>query len=119
MSEAKTYTGGCHCGAVRYEVTMALNQAIACNCSMCGRSGTWLAFVGAADFKLLSGADSLTDYQFNHHVIHHTFCKVCGIKPFASGVDPKGNETRAINVRCLDGIDLDKIQVQHVDGKSR
>lgn len=119
MSEAKTYTGSCHCGAVRYAVTLDPTNAIACNCSMCGRSGTLLAFVGADKFKLLSGAESLTDYQFNKHVIHHTFCKVCGIKSFASGVDPKGNETRAVNVRCLDGVDIDKLQIQHFDGKHR
>jgi hypothetical protein len=119
MSEAKTYTGSCHCGAVRYEVTSDLASVIACNCSMCGRSGTLLSFVPTAQFKLLSGADSLTDYQFNKHAIHHTFCKVCGIKPFASGTDGKGNEMRAINVRCLDGVDVSTLTVTHVDGKSR
>jgi hypothetical protein len=118
MSETKTYTGSCHCGAVRYEVTMELKNAIGCNCSMCGRSGTLLTFVGVDQFKLLAGADSLTDYQFNRHAIHHTFCKVCGIKPFASGVDPAGNETRAINVRCLEGVDTDKLAIQHYDGKN-
>lgn len=118
MSENKTYQGSCHCGAVRYEVTMDLQNAVACNCSMCGRSGTLLAFVGVDQFKLLSGADSLTDYQFNKHVIHHTFCKVCGIKPFASGVDLKGNETRAINVRCLADVDVDKLPIHHYDGKN-
>ena len=120
MSEAKTYAGGCHCGRVRYEVTLDLEEpAITCNCSMCGRSGTMLRFVPAASFKLLSGADVLTDYRFNARVINHQFCSVCGIKSFASGTGRDGAETRAINVRCLDDVDLEAIRVQRFDGKSR
>jgi hypothetical protein len=84
---------------------------------MCGRSGTLLTFVPEGKFKLLAGADSLTDYQFNKHVVHHSFCKVCGIKSFASGVDQKGNATRAINARCLEGIDVAALNVHHFDGK--
>ena len=91
---------------------------ISCNCSMCGRSGTLLAFVPAAQFKLLSGEDVLTDYQFNKHVIHHLFCRVCGIKSFARGKGPNG-ETVAINVRTLDGVDAFHIPSKNIDGKSR
>ena len=119
MSEAKTYSGGCHCGKVRYEVTVDLSEpAVTCNCSMCGRSGTMLRFVPASSFKLLSGEDSLTEYRFNSKVINHLFCKVCGIKSFAAGKGPNG-ETRAINVRCLDDVDVQQIPTRHVDGKSR
>ena len=114
-----TYSGSCHCGAVRYTVEADLSQpVIACNCSMCGRSGTLLAFVPADKFKLEKGEDSLTDYQFNKNVIHHMFCKVCGIKSFAMGKGPNG-DTRAINVRCLDEVDLQAVPTRHVDGKSR
>lgn len=104
-TDEKLHTGSCHCGAVRYQVTMKLDGLISCNCSMCGRSGTILAFVPATAFELLAGEDSLTDYQFNKHVIHHTFCKVCGIKPFARGAKPDGTPTVAVNVRCLDDVD--------------
>lgn len=117
MTETKTYTGSCHCGAVRYEVTTDLASVIACNCSMCGRAGTLLSFVSADKFKLLSSEDSLSDYQFNTHNIHHTFCRVCGIKSFAKGKDKHGDETRAINARCLEGVDIDTLKVHHYDGK--
>jgi len=86
---------------------------------MCGRSGTMLRFVPADKFKLLSGADVLTDYRFNSKVINHQFCSVCGIKSFASGRGKDGAETRAINVRCLDDVDAQAIPSKHVDGKSR
>lgn len=120
MTEAKTHAGGCHCGKVRYEVTLDLAEpAITCNCSMCGRSGTILRFVPADSFKLLSGADVLTDYRFNHKVINHLFCSVCGIKSFAAGIDPAGAEMRAINVRCLDDVDLSRVPTHPYDGKSK
>jgi hypothetical protein len=83
---------------------------------MCGRAGTLLAFAPAEKFKLEQGADSLTDYQFNKHVIHHMFCKKCGIKSFARGV-AQGKEMAAINVRCLEGVDPAKLEVKHVDGR--
>lgn len=114
-----THQGGCHCGKVRYEVTLDLEQpVVACNCSMCGRSGTLLAFVPATQFRLLSGESALTDYQFNKRSIHHLFCSTCGIKPFARGQTPDGTPMAAINVRCLDDVELGALTVQEVDGKS-
>jgi len=88
MPEAKTYTGGCHCG-VRYEATSDLRQVIACNCSICRKKGTILSFVPASAFTLKSGAGSLQDYQFNHRVIHHLVCGTCGVEAFARGMVPR------------------------------
>ena len=120
MSQATTRTGSCHCGKVRFEVRLDLSEpAITCNCSMCGRSGTMLRFVPASEFKLLSGAEVLTDYRFNTKNINHQFCSVCGTKPFASGTGAEGVETKAINLRCLDDLDLQAVPTQHMDGKSR
>ena len=115
-----TYSGGCQCGQVRYDVELDLSQpVISCNCSMCGRSGTLLAFVPTDKFKLKSGQDRLTDYQFNNHIIHHLFCNTCGIKSFARGKGRDGSEQIAINTRCLDGVDIDTLKITKFDGKSR
>jgi hypothetical protein len=112
------HTGSCHCGAVRYRARLDLDKGVlSCNCSMCGRSGTLLTFIPAADFTLLSGQDALTDYQFNKHVIHHNFCKVCGIKPFARGRDQHGGETIAVNARCLEGVDVEALAVKRWNGR--
>ena len=120
MSDTKTHSGGCHCGAVRYRVQLDLSQpVISCNCSMCGRSGTLLAFVPAAAFTLESGESSLTNYKFNNHIIEHLFCKTCGIKSFARGKAKDGSDTVAINTRCLDDVDLKALKVQEYDGKNR
>lgn len=114
---AQTYTGGCQCGKVRYEVSLELGEVIACNCSRCGRLGSLLAFAPAQNFKLLSGEGATTEYQFNKHVIHHLFCATCGIQSFAHGKRPDGAEVVAVNARCLDGVDVDSLKVKKVDGR--
>ena len=114
-----THKGGCHCGAVRYSVEIdPTAQAITCNCSMCGRSGTYLQFVAPDKFVLEQGDDNLTDYQFNKHVIHHAFCKTCGVRSFARGVGQHGPMV-AINVRCLDEVNAFDIPTKQFDGRSR
>jgi len=118
MGEAKIHTGGCHCGAVRYEVESDLAGAIVCNCSICRKTGTVLTFVPADRFRLLSGEEFLTDYQFNRKVIHHLFCKVCGVRSFARGTAPDGTAVAAVNVRCLDDVDLDAVPTQAFDGRA-
>ena len=118
MNQLQKYSGGCHCGKVRYEVTLDLSQpVISCNCSMCGRSGTMLAFVPATQFSLLSGDEALKDYQFGKKHIHHKFCSNCGIKSFATGVGPNGEGVAAVNTRCLDNIEISTLKVTHYDGK--
>jgi hypothetical protein len=115
----QTYSGGCQCGKVRYEVQMDIGEVIACNCSRCGRLGTLLAFAPATQFRLLSGNADLTDFEFNEHIIQHKFCSTCGIQSFAIGTHPKtGDKMAAINVRCVDGVDVDSLRVRKVDGRS-
>jgi hypothetical protein len=118
MAETTTYDGGCHCGAVRYRVTMALEGVVSCNCSICSKTGALLAFAPATQLELLGGEDSLTDYQFGKKRIHHLFCKRCGIRSFARGARPDGTPVVAVNVRCLDGVDAAALPVRSFDGKS-
>jgi hypothetical protein len=117
MSE-QTYTGSCHCGAVEFDVTMALENLISCNCSICQRKGTILGFTPAENFTLKKGEDNLTDYQFGKKTIHHLFCKTCGVTAFAKSRMPDGTEMRAINVRCLEGVDIVTLEVKKFDGRS-
>jgi hypothetical protein len=113
-----THTGGCHCGAVRFQVDIDPEAAsLTCNCSMCGRSGTLLQFVPETAFKLLQGEASLSVYKFNKRVIEHLFCKTCGIKPFGRGTGPNG-PTIAVNTRCLDGVDVFTIKTHQYDGRN-
>ena len=114
----QTYSGGCQCGDVRFEVTAEIDEVLACNCSRCGKLGSLLAFVPSQDFKLQAGAEATTEYLFNKHAIHHLFCSTCGIQSFAKGTAPNGDEMIAINVRCLDGVDLSSFKVKTFDGRS-
>ena len=122
MSESKqprAYAGSCHCGAVRYEVTMAPpEQAVSCNCSHCSRAGWLLAFVPAESFRLLSGEDQLQEYLFNKRHIHHEFCRTCGMHPFSRATDKNGKPTVSVNLRCIPVIDPSKLQIKMFDGKS-
>jgi hypothetical protein len=118
MTEPTLHGGGCHCQKVRYEVNIAADAAMGCNCSMCSKKGTLFSFVEPSAFTLKSGEDNLTDYQFNKHNIHHLFCKSCGVTSFARGTKRDGSPMIAINVRCLDGFDLDAVTVKMVDGRS-
>jgi hypothetical protein len=115
---AERFSGGCQCGAVRYEVTADLDQSISCNCSRCARLGAVLTFAPVEAFTLLAGDGAMTDYQFNHRVIHHLFCATCGIESFARGKGPDGVEMVAINVRCLDGVDVDALTPARFDGRN-
>jgi hypothetical protein len=102
----KTYQGGCHCGAVRFEAAVDLAAGtFRCNCSICYKSRAWMAAVPGSGFRLLAGEDKLRDYQFGQKRIHHLFCTVCGVRPFARGQDGKGNPMVVVRVNCLEGAD--------------
>lgn len=113
------FTGGCHCGAVRYEVDASLDGAIACNCSICQKRGMVLVFTPRSNFKLLSGGDNMSDYRFNTHKIAHMFCKTCGVESYAFASAPDGTEMAAININCLDGIEPREVKERPFDGRSR
>lgn len=118
MQVMKIYAGGCHCGAVRFEVEADISTVAECNCSHCSVKGFLLAFTPADKFRLISGEDALTEYRFNKKHVAHQFCKTCGVQPFGGGAMPDGTEVRSINVRCLDDVDLDSLNVTKIDGKS-
>ena len=111
------YSGSCQCGKVSFDVDTTIDQVIACNCSRCRRLGSLLAAAKKENFTLKSGKDALSKYQFNKHVIHHLFCRVCGIKSFARGVGRDGGATVAVNTRCLDDVDIAGLNVVPYDGK--
>ena len=111
----QTYEGGCHCGRVRFRVTADLQRVSDCNCSMCTKKGILHLIVPLEQFELLSGKDDLTTYQFNTRIAKHTFCKHCGIHPFYV---PRSDPDKIdVNARCLDGVDLDKLERTRFDGQ--
>jgi hypothetical protein len=117
----KTFTGTCHCGAVRFETDVDLSAGtIKCNCDMCTKSRMWSVVVPPENFRLVSGDDHLNDY--NPDGSHHLFCKHCGVRPYAWGDDPAlGGKFYAVRVSALDEIDVDELvnaPVRYFDGRN-
>ncbi|HVF36171.1 MAG TPA: GFA family protein [Candidatus Saccharimonadia bacterium] len=112
------YRGSCHCGRAAFEVEGTIDGAMSCNCSLCSRKGALLWFVPRDQLTLLADEAALSTYTFNKHVIKHRFCPHCGIHPYGEGVDRKGNRMAAVNLRCLEGVELSAIPVQEFDGRA-
>jgi hypothetical protein len=112
------YKGSCHCGRVAFEVEGDLSSAMECNCSLCSRRGSMLWFVPRDSLRLTAQDEDIGTYTFNRHRIKHRFCPVCGIHPFGEGTDRSGNRMAAVNVRCLEGVDLKGLRIELFDGRS-
>ena len=118
MSGFVTHRGGCHCGRVAFEVDApARIDAIECNCSICRMTGFLHLIVPASRFRLLRGAEDLSEYTFNTAVAKHTFCRVCGVKPFyIPRSNPDGFD---INVHCLARSTIEGIDITPFDDARR
>ena len=119
----RTYEGSCHCGTVRFETELDLSAGTGkCNCSICTKRRSWAAQVKPEDFRLISGADNLTDYQFGTMSGHHRFCKTCGVGAFGDGyIEQIGGAYYSINLACLDDLDpteLAEAPVKYADGRN-
>ena len=118
MNLAMTHKGSCHCGRIAFEVDGEPTKVLACNCSICSRKGSLLWFVQRDTLRLLTPDENAGTYLFNKHAIRHRFCPTCGIHPYGEGADPSGQRMAAVNVRCLEDIDLAALAVEHFDGRS-
>ena len=109
------YSGGCHCGAVRFEIRAPSTISVLdCNCTICTKSGFLHLIVDAGDFTLTSGEDVLTTYTFNTQSARHLFCVRCGIKSFyIPRSHPHGY---SVNARCLDPGSYSRMDIEPFDG---
>ena len=109
--------GGCHCGAVRFEVLAPDEIEVqACNCSICHMTGYFHLIVPKTRFRLLRGEDVLTSYTFNTETAKHTFCSICGIKSFYT---PRSHpDGYSVNFRCLNADDFHSVLTVEFDGRN-
>lgn len=121
----ETYKGSCHCGRVRFEVDVDIDHVRVCDCSICRRRGALIHRVPDSAVRMLTPLEELTLYQWHTLTAEDYFCPTCGILPFRrprtrtapeaeQGMEPFTGW--AINVRCLEGIDLDAIPIKRVFG---
>lgn len=134
----KSYRGSCHCGAVHFECQLDLapegqrakpeldgvwwTSSFRCNCSWCAKTRFWKNFARPAGFRIVTGAEMLTEYRFGTSAIRHRFCSRCGVHPFASAsFDIMGGDFYAVNIACLDDISADElaaVPIIYEDGKN-
>ena len=120
-----TYSGSCHCGHVRFEIDAQIDHVRSCDCSICSKRGTLNFRVAREDLRLLTPWEHLSLYQWGSRTAKDYFCKTCGILPFRRPSDPTPQELRdgvepfdgwAVNVRCLEGVDLGRLPVKQIYG---
>ena len=111
-----SYSGGCHCGAIRFEVTGKIDEVEVCNCSICAKTGYLHWEVEPAAFLLLTPEAPIRNYQFGTMTSKNLFCERCGISAFRRSRSRPGRVD--INVRCLDDVDAEALPVAHFDGRS-
>jgi hypothetical protein len=113
------HKGSCHCGKVAFEVEADVSQVIECNCSICRKKGYVLAFAPRSALNVLRGEENLSTYTFNTHSIRHRFWAAGGTATFGEGQQPGGEPMAAINVRCLDTVELSDIKPAPFNGRDR
>jgi len=121
----QTYQGSCHCGACRFEVDMDLDHVRSCNCSICKRRGALIHRVPKSALRLFTPLEALSVYAWHSKTAKDYFCPQCGILPFRIPSDPTPEERAegklpfvgwAVNVRCLEGVQLENIPVVTIKG---
>ena len=111
------YSGGCHCGAIQFEVEVSEDiNIVECNCSICSKTAYLHLIVPNENFQLLAGKDSYSTYTFDTHEAKHHFCKICGIKSFY--IPRSHPEGISVNARCLNKFNLEAFETHKFDGKN-
>jgi hypothetical protein len=122
----KTYSGSCHCGAVRFEADIDLELGTnRCNCSICSKARSWFALVSPDRFRQLSGAEAQAEYQWTPagqpaSNLHYRFCKTCGVRTAGRGEHGSdGGPFYFIAIGALDDADADDLanSIRYVDGR--
>jgi hypothetical protein len=118
LNRVQRHSGGCHCGAIRFEVSVDTSHGSRCNCSICNKVGQLGAIVKPEAFTLLAGTDSITEYAWGMKIGQRSFCKHCGVHCFGRGhLAQLGGDYVSVNFNALDNVDPLDVTVTHWDGR--
>ncbi len=93
-------TGGCSCGAIRFEAELDVAEPVSCTCKDCRSGGAGL-FTKPAGFQLLQGGEVLGEDKDGSS--HRHFCKRCGAPCFITGdIDLLGGPFVVVRASTLD-----------------
>ena len=101
MSEPGRHSGGCLCGAVRFELTPPLRDILVCHCSLCRRAGSNAAAytsVRRSALRLLESDGLATYIDVNDR--ERSFCCICGSSLFWA---EDGADSISVSAGALDG----------------
>jgi hypothetical protein len=102
----------CHCGEIRLEVNADLREVIECNCSTCGKSGYLSWYVPTDSVRLATPNTGMSSYFWRFATEGFHFCNNCGIATHRTW-----NDRISVNARCIDDVDVFKLETRRVDGK--
>lgn len=115
------HSGGCLCGAVRYEISGELAPIQVCHCSQCRKAqgGPFATNIPVprSAFRLLSGESALAEYRASPEK-KRVFCRTCG-SPIYSARDALP-ETLRVCAGTLDEPLRTKLEAHYyVDSRAR
>ncbi|KAI1388919.1 uncharacterized protein F4822DRAFT_262292 [Hypoxylon trugodes] len=124
QEESGTYEGGCHCGYIKFSVTLSPPlpeyTVMNCSCSGCFRLGYLLVYPKAKDVVWHNdGRKRCASYRFNTKTKDQMFCPKCGT---SIGIDFEAvhkEHTYGISVRALYGINIDELNYKKLKGVTR
>jgi hypothetical protein len=113
-----TYQGSCHCGAVRFRIEGdAIDSGVRCNCSLCIRRGAVMSVpYYPPEAITVEGKDALALYVWGDRMMHHYFCRTCGVFPFSEVIEKPG--LVRVNLGCIDGLDVLALPITVIDGRA-
>jgi hypothetical protein len=107
-------SGSCHCQRIRFQVAGEPTEVLVCTCSVCTKKAYLHWIVPKEDFSLLTARAEIATYQFGTRVAQHYFCRTCGVAPFYV---PRSDPDKVdVNLRCVDGVDLERLPRTLFDG---
>ena len=119
----KTYTGSCHCGAIRFEADLDLEAGTSkCDCRFCLKTRNWSVITKPEHLRVRAGEDALQDYPLSDSPVRLPFCKRCGVRAFSRGhLEELGGDYVSIRGAGLDDASPAELlagPVQYCDGRN-